>query len=109
MPKIIDDFDKSFYFTGVKAVVDIFNKKIHVSITSILLVLYKISINGKRKREIFEKQGFNDALINIIHKGNDVEKHYALELLTQLCFDNIVFKLVQEDKELYKYIQSLST
>ena len=71
--------------------------------------LYKISINGKRKREIFEKQGFNHALINIIYQGNDVEKQYALELLTQLCFDNNVFKLVQEDKELYKYIQNLST
>ncbi|CAF0773311.1 unnamed protein product, partial [Brachionus calyciflorus] len=97
----LDDHDNSIYYTKVKAYYNPKNR-ITITITGILLLLYKISINEKRKIEIFKKPGLMDSLYKLIYEGNDFEKQNSLELVTQLCFDSTIFEEIRKNTQLFE-------
>ena len=78
-----------------------------MSLTGLLLTLYKISLSEKRKLEIYKKANFKESLFELIKNGNDAEKQHALELLIALCFDKNILNEVKKENELINFIQNL--
>ncbi|CAF0754608.1 unnamed protein product [Brachionus calyciflorus] len=79
-----------------------------MSISGYLASLYRISINAKRKSEIFQYPSFKDALFELIYNGNDAEKQLSLELLIQLSYDKSIFEEIKNDNKLVEFIRKLS-
>ncbi|CAF0878261.1 unnamed protein product [Brachionus calyciflorus] len=103
----LDELDNTIYYYEIKSFLD---QKINatISLTGILLILYKISINNKRKIEIFKKPGLMDSLYKLIYEGNDFEKQNSLELVTQLCFDTTIFEEIRKNTQLFEFVSNLS-
>ena len=79
-----------------------------ISVTALLLCLYRLAVNHRIKWEIYQRPYFKDSLKTLIINGNEVEKHYALELIAQLCFDDKVKQELNKDKELFEFVQRIS-
>ena len=75
-------------------------------VTSIINTIYKLSVNDKIKYDLYFKYNVKDPLRVFLIEGSDVEKRYALKLLTQLCFDPKVQDDVAKDDELMFVIES---
>jgi hypothetical protein len=69
-------------------------------VTSIINTIYKLSVNDKIKYDLYIKYNLKDPLRVFLIEGSDIEKRYALKLLTQLCFDQQVQNEVEKDDEL---------
>ena len=80
-----------------------------ISITGLLISLFRLAVNDKIKLSIYQKPGFVDSLKKLIKERTDVEKDYALQLLTQLSFDNNVRSSLSKDVEFIQHIQKLLT
>ena len=78
------------------------------AITGILFCLYRLSINGKIKLNIFKTENFMPTLKILIINGIEVEKQYALQLLAQLAFNTEVNQEINKDLELIQYIKELN-
>lgn len=77
------------------------------AITGILFCLYRLSINEKIKLKIFKSANFMTSIRNLIFTGIEVEKQYALQLLSQLAFNNQVNGEINSDQQLIKYVREL--
>lgn len=75
-----------------------------VSSIDLLDLLKRYSVNEKTKYIIYHKI---DLIKTIIYKGNDIEKLYALRLLAQLCFNDVIAVNVSNDRTLMPYIREL--
>ena len=75
-------------------------------VTSVMNTIYKLSVNDKIKYDLYVKLNAKDPLRVFIFHGSDIEKRYALKLLTQLCFDPQVQEEVHKDAELMKLIEN---
>lgn len=80
-----------------------------ISITGLLISLFRLAVNDKIKLSIYQKPGFVDSLKRLIKERTDIEKEYALQLLTQLSFDNNVRSSLSKDVEFIQHIQKLLT
>jgi hypothetical protein len=83
------------------------NNNVTASITGILLSLYRLSINDKIKWDFYQKPGLIAALRKLLFSGNDVEKEYVLQLITQLSFDKNVKNSLAQDTEMVDYVSNL--
>lgn len=77
-------------------------------LTTVMNIIYKLSINKKVKYDLYANESFRKALNIIIFKGTDIEKKFALKILAQLCFDITLLEDVRKDVELKNYIIKLS-
>ena len=80
-----------------------------ISITGLLISLFRLAVNDKIKLSIYQKPGFVDSLKRLIKERTDIEKEYALQLLTQLSFDNNVRSSLSKDVEFIQHIEKLLT
>jgi hypothetical protein len=80
---------------------------VSISLTGLLLSLFRLSINDKIKSKIYTKPGFKDSLIKLINIGNDVEIQYAMQLLVQLCFDEKIKDDLAKDENFLNNVKNL--
>ena len=90
-----------------------YDEKINVTISSvgIMQALFRFSINPKLKIEIFENSKFKESLKRIIMMEEDfvdVERFYAIELFSQLCFEDKISEILSQDKDLCNKISSFA-
>ena len=78
------------------------------NLAEIISSIYRLAINDKFKKELFNTHQVRDVLFVFIQIGNDWEKMFALKLLWQLCFDKDIAKKVRDDNELYELITKLN-
>lgn len=98
--KPVFQFDVSYYH-------DTLNNAT-VSLTGLLLAIYRIAVNNKVKLEIFQKPGLFKSLIQSIKHGNEVEQQYAVQVLAQLSFDNQVNALLRKETALCELVEEIS-
>ena len=89
-------------------VTDDFDTNLKRSLTGILNTLYKLAVSTKIKYDLFVKFNVKDSIRSIILNGVEIEKKYALKLLSQLSFDDQVMDILSKDIELLKFIENLS-
>ena len=85
---------------------------VNLSMTAALLPLYHLAVNDCRKLEIFEvvpssERNFGEHLQTIIYKGCEIEKLFALNILTQLCFHKKVAEYLVTQTDLCEFIYKL--
>ena len=98
--EFFDDENNTQHSFDVK-VIEVNN--VLITLTGLLLSLFRLSINDKIKWAIYTKPNFKDALIKLIDIGIDVEIQYGMQLLVQLCFDEKVRDdLAKDDRFLDK-------
>jgi len=78
-----------------------------LSIDAFLICLFGFAVNEKCKLDIFKADKFYESIKILILTGIEVEKHFALQLLSQLAFNKQINKELNKDYELLDYIQKL--
>ena len=78
-----------------------------LSITGLLIALYRLSINDYLKRKLFKNDELMKSLTKMLFEGADIEKEHVLQLFSQLCFDESIRNDVSNDEELLKYVEGL--
>ena len=86
----------------------IFKNDIATSILGILKSLYKLSINEKFKNAIYFEHNIKEDLKTIMHKGNEFESMFALDLFIQLSFSEQIQKDMAKDVEIKHFIDANS-
>ena len=78
-----------------------------VALTSILIGLYRLSINDKTRHELFYNLKILEPLKKILAKGSCIEIDYSLKLIAQLSFNNQIVNDLLKDKELIEIVRNL--
>ena len=82
--------------------------KVITSSASVLKSLYKLSINEKFKNAIYFEHNIKEDLKTIMHKGNEFESMFALDLFIQLSFSEQIQKDMAKDVEIKNFIDANS-
>jgi hypothetical protein len=77
-------------------------------IVELLKAIYHMAVNDAIKYDIYFEQEMRTYLREIIYAGNYAEKEYALNLLWQLCFNDLVAMNLLNDEELLEYLKKLT-
>lgn len=101
--EVLDSDNKTKVFE-VKTYFDKSNK-CTMSVTGLLMSLYKLSVNYEIKKRINNYTGFMLTLFDLIYTGIDIEKEHAINLLSQLAFDENIKKDFLENLQLLNYLQ----
>lgn len=104
--EFIDDENNTKHEFSIKYIRDD-QDKVKVSVTGLLLTLYRISLNDQIKWNLFNTKGLVEAIKKLVNEGNDVEKQYALRLLTQLCFEDKVLVELRKDIKFNEFVAVL--
>jgi hypothetical protein len=80
-----------------------------VALTSILIGLYRLSINDKTRHELFYNLKILEPLKRILDKGSCIEIDYSLKLIAQLSFNNQIVNDLLKDKELIEIVRNLKS
>lgn len=75
-------------------------------LVELIEALYRIAVNDSIKAEIYEN--IKDSILKISLNGNNVEREYAIKLLWQLCFDEIIVQKVIDNSEMLSLIEKLN-
>ena len=102
-----DDDDSRVLDCDVAYVLDQTNNA-SVTVTGILLAIYRLSINPKSKLNIYNKTNFQPSLKTFLTLGNEIEKLYAIQVLAQLMFDSSVLADILQDKAIVNMIANLA-
>jgi hypothetical protein len=102
-----DDPEKKAHSFSVSYVLDKVTNAI-VSLTGLLLALYRFSVNAKIKWSLYQRPGLKDVLNRVVHEGSDIEKQLALQLLAQLAFDERVNADLRKDRDLCDDVRVLA-
>jgi hypothetical protein len=100
--KDVDNKNKIFYISAVSL-----GNGFDLSIDVLLLSLFYFAINEKLKFDIYNNDDLKQSLKKIIYTGLDVEKHFAIQLLSQLAFNNQVREDIKLDLDFINYIESI--
>ena len=73
-----------------------------------LQALYKFLINDNLKTVFYFKFQIKDTLKKIIYNGNETEQEFAFKALNQLCFDKSIAEDLNNDKNLFKFMNDLA-
>lgn len=79
-----------------------------ISVTGILLAIYRLSINPKSKLNIYNKTNFKHSLSTFLTLGSEIEKLYSIQILAQLIFDSNVLADLVKDSLIMKIIRDLA-
>lgn len=95
-----------FEIDGENVNIEVFRHHSGFLISELISSVYRLVINDKTKRDLYDCLGIRDILFKLMQFGNDWEKMFALKLLMQLCFEKDIARKVNADNDLFSIIQN---
>jgi hypothetical protein len=102
-----DDPEKKTHSFAVTYILDE-QTHVTVSLTGLLLALYRFSVNAKIKWDLYNRPNLKEAIKRAVHEGSDIEKQHAIQLLAQLSFDEKVNADLRKDRDLYDDVKFMA-